>query len=155
LRHNGQGCQIFLGTEYQNGEKIQNYHDLYQMSIKYNKRPQNGPRVHKCTNIFYCKTLQNLPKFVFLVRKQTIWQPCHNPPFFFLLSRSNFLSALTIEAAKCASQIAFVLLGSIVEVGRAWFLRARVGLGSGSGFIICPRGFAGLKTLLYTYLSCA
>jgi hypothetical protein len=29
----------------------------------------------KYTNTFYCKTLQNLPKFGFLVRKQTIWQP--------------------------------------------------------------------------------
>jgi hypothetical protein len=28
------------------------------------------------TNIFHCKTLQNLPKFGFLVWKQTIWQPC-------------------------------------------------------------------------------
>jgi hypothetical protein len=30
----------------------------------------------KYTNIFNCKTLQNLPEFVFLVWKQTIWQPC-------------------------------------------------------------------------------
>jgi hypothetical protein len=29
----------------------------------------------KYTNIFKCKTLQNLPKFGFLVCKQTIWQP--------------------------------------------------------------------------------
>jgi hypothetical protein len=29
----------------------------------------------KYTNIFHCKTLQNLPKFGFLVLKQTIWQP--------------------------------------------------------------------------------
>jgi hypothetical protein len=29
----------------------------------------------KFTNIFYCKTLQNLPKLGFLVRKETIWQP--------------------------------------------------------------------------------
>jgi hypothetical protein len=47
-----QGCQIFLGTKYQNGEK----------SIKY-------------TLTFHGKTLQNLPKFGFLVWKQTIWQP--------------------------------------------------------------------------------
>jgi hypothetical protein len=31
--------------------------------------------VIKCKNIFYSKALQNLPKFGFLVRKQTIWQP--------------------------------------------------------------------------------
>jgi hypothetical protein len=36
---------------------------MHQVSIKY-------------TNVFHCKTLQNLPKFGFLVRKQTIWQPC-------------------------------------------------------------------------------
>jgi membrane-associated HD superfamily phosphohydrolase len=31
----------------------------------------------KYTNIFHCKTLQNLPKFVFFFAwKQTIWQPC-------------------------------------------------------------------------------
>jgi hypothetical protein len=29
----------------------------------------------KYTNDFQCKTLPNLPKFAFLVRKQTIWQP--------------------------------------------------------------------------------
>jgi hypothetical protein len=29
----------------------------------------------KYTNIFHCKTLQNLPKFGFLGWKQTIWQP--------------------------------------------------------------------------------
>jgi hypothetical protein len=63
------GCQIFLGTNYQNGEK-------------YTKRPQNIPNGHnipisnghkidqmvaKYTKIFHCKTLQNLPKFGFLV----------------------------------------------------------------------------------------
>jgi hypothetical protein len=35
---------------------------MNQVSIKY-------------TIIFHCKTLQNLPKFEFLVWKQTIWQP--------------------------------------------------------------------------------
>jgi hypothetical protein len=30
----------------------------------------------KYTNIFLSKALQNLPKFGFLVWKQTIWQPC-------------------------------------------------------------------------------
>jgi hypothetical protein len=33
----------------------------------------------KYSNIFHCKTLQNLPKFGFLVLKQTIWQPCVRP----------------------------------------------------------------------------
>jgi hypothetical protein len=30
----------------------------------------------KYTNIFHCLTLQNLPKFGFLVGKYAIWQPC-------------------------------------------------------------------------------
>jgi hypothetical protein len=34
--------------------------------------------VIKYTKFFHSKTLQNLPKFEFLVWKQTIWQPCSN-----------------------------------------------------------------------------
>jgi hypothetical protein len=37
----------------------------------------------KYTIISNCKTLQNLPKFRFMVWKQTIWQPCFGPPKFF------------------------------------------------------------------------
>jgi hypothetical protein len=33
-----QGCQIFLGTKYQKGKNIPYYLELYQTSIKYNKR---------------------------------------------------------------------------------------------------------------------
>jgi hypothetical protein len=40
------------------------------MSIKWTKCPENIPTI-----IFHCKTLQSLPKFGFLVWKQTIWQP--------------------------------------------------------------------------------
>jgi hypothetical protein len=65
-----QGCQIFLGPKYQNGEKytklpqnISNGRKIDQMVIKY-------------TKIFHSKTLRNLPKLGFLVWKQTIWQPC-------------------------------------------------------------------------------
>jgi hypothetical protein len=57
---------------------------------KYTKWPQNIPNGHKTfpmtvkldqmvikhAKIFHCKTLQNLPKLVFVVWKQTIWQPC-------------------------------------------------------------------------------
>jgi hypothetical protein len=32
----------------------------------------------KYINIFHCKAHQNLPKLGFLVRKETIWQPCHH-----------------------------------------------------------------------------
>jgi hypothetical protein len=34
-----QGCQIFLGTKHQRGKNIPYYHELYQMSLKCNKRP--------------------------------------------------------------------------------------------------------------------
>jgi hypothetical protein len=52
-----QGCQIFLETMYQNGEKIikittklPNGRNIFQMGIKY-------------TNIFHSKALQNLHKW--------------------------------------------------------------------------------------------
>jgi hypothetical protein len=55
-----QGCQIFLGTTYQNGKKC-------QITIKL----QNGRKIDqmaaKYTIILHCITLQNLPKFEFLV----------------------------------------------------------------------------------------
>jgi hypothetical protein len=34
-----QGCQIFLGTPYQNGKNIPNEHKIYQLAIKYTIRP--------------------------------------------------------------------------------------------------------------------
>jgi hypothetical protein len=75
-----QGCQIFLGTWYQNQKK-------------WTKWTQNGPNGHKISqmspnvckifqmaikyiNIFQSKALQNLPKLAFLIWKETIWQPC-------------------------------------------------------------------------------
>jgi hypothetical protein len=65
----GQGCQIFLGATYQNGKKIPEW----QQNIP------NGSKIDemsvKFTNIFYCKSLQNLPKLAFLIWKYTIWQP--------------------------------------------------------------------------------
>jgi hypothetical protein len=57
-----QGCQIFLDTIYQNEGKYTKLPQHYLMTIKY-------------TSIFPSKVLQNLPKLVFLVWKQTIWQP--------------------------------------------------------------------------------
>jgi hypothetical protein len=73
-----QGCQIFLSTKTKTGKNTKllrtmpNVHKtpitkdskMDQVSIKY-------------TNIFHCKTLQNLPKFGFSAWKQTIWQPWH------------------------------------------------------------------------------
>jgi hypothetical protein len=86
-----QGCQIFLGTLYQNGGKytkwpqnIPNDHKIYQMTTKYTKWPQNIPNGHKVyqmaviyldklsimyTNIFHSNVLQKLLKFGFLVWK--------------------------------------------------------------------------------------
>jgi hypothetical protein len=65
----GQGCQIFLGATYQNGKNVP----------KWPQNIPNGCKIDemsiKFTNIFYCKTLQNLPKLEFLVWKYTIWQP--------------------------------------------------------------------------------
>jgi hypothetical protein len=43
----------------------------------------------KFTNIFNCKALQNLPKFVFLVWKYTIWQP-FTTPFLQSVFHTNF-----------------------------------------------------------------
>jgi hypothetical protein len=71
------GCQIFLGTTYQNGEKNtkwpQNKYTKWRLNIS------NGHKINqvliKYTKVFYCKTHQNLPALGVLVWKQTIWQP--------------------------------------------------------------------------------
>jgi hypothetical protein len=55
----GQGCQIFLDTTYQNGEG----HKIYQMIIKIPNRRKIDQVATKYTNIIPCTTLQNLPKF--------------------------------------------------------------------------------------------
>jgi hypothetical protein len=39
MRINNRVARFFFGTKYQNEKNILNYHELYQMSIKYNKRP--------------------------------------------------------------------------------------------------------------------
>jgi hypothetical protein len=74
-----QGCQIFLGTTYQNRKSIPNHYKINQMSIKYIGIP-NGCQIEqmsiKYIEIFRSKTLQKLPKFVFLVWKFTFLQPC-------------------------------------------------------------------------------
>jgi hypothetical protein len=57
-------------------ENIPIYHKIHQMAIKYIKWPKNWTNVHKINHIFHFRTLQNLPKFIFLVWKCTIWQPC-------------------------------------------------------------------------------
>jgi hypothetical protein len=53
-------ARFLLVQNTKTGENIPNYHKLYQMSIKYNKRPLNGPSVHK---IYHHLPLQDPPKF--------------------------------------------------------------------------------------------
>jgi hypothetical protein len=80
LRHRvtlEQGCQIFLYTIYQNGEKYANLSQHYQMTINYTKWRKMFQTTIKYTN--HSKALQNLPKLIFLVSKYTIWQPCPGP----------------------------------------------------------------------------
>jgi hypothetical protein len=79
----GQGCQIFLDTIYQNVGKYTKLLQNYQITIKCKKCPWHIPNGHKkYTNIFHSKALQNLPKFGFLVGKNTIWQSWFRPECF-------------------------------------------------------------------------
>jgi hypothetical protein len=43
----GQGCQIFLGTLYQNRKNVPNEYNMYQMAIKYPKCLYSIPNGHK------------------------------------------------------------------------------------------------------------
>jgi hypothetical protein len=55
LFHSNQGCQMLLGTTYQNGKiyiyqitiNIPNGHKIYQMATRYTKWPQDIPNGHK------------------------------------------------------------------------------------------------------------
>jgi hypothetical protein len=73
------GLPDFWGTTYQNGEKIDQRTTKYTKELlNIPKEPQNIPKDYKIyqkvykiyqrtikyTNIFHCKTLQNLPKMV-------------------------------------------------------------------------------------------
>jgi hypothetical protein len=56
-----------------------NDHKIYHNAIKYTIHTYGmkmDQMAIKYTRIFHCKKLKNLPKFGFLVWKQTIWQPC-------------------------------------------------------------------------------
>jgi hypothetical protein len=62
--------------------KMPKWGKIYQITANLTKCPwyvtqdRNIGQVSiKYTVLFHCKTLQNLPKFGFLVWKQTIWQP--------------------------------------------------------------------------------
>jgi hypothetical protein len=56
-----QGCQIFRGTIYQNGENIPNDHKINLSAIKYTKWPENWPNGHR---IYQHLLLQDTPKFI-------------------------------------------------------------------------------------------
>jgi hypothetical protein len=62
------GCQIFLGKTYQNGKKIC---QMITKCTEWTLKNRFGHEIDKLainnTNIFYCKTFQNLPKLGFLV----------------------------------------------------------------------------------------
>jgi hypothetical protein len=60
-------ARFFLVQNTKTGKNIPNYHELYQISIKYNKDHKMDQVSIKYINMFQCKTLQNLPKFGFLV----------------------------------------------------------------------------------------
>jgi hypothetical protein len=57
-----QGCQIFLKTIHQNGEKLTKLPIYYQMTIKYNKCPYNA----------YSKFLRGLQRFYSLHTNKVI-----------------------------------------------------------------------------------
>jgi hypothetical protein len=75
-----QGCQTFLGTTYQNLEKISPKRP--QKYTKLPKKIRNGSKKDqmaiKFTNIFHCKTLQNFTQIgiLWFENIHTIWQPC-------------------------------------------------------------------------------
>jgi hypothetical protein len=76
-----QGCQIFPGTIYQNGENIPNLPQLCQMYWNIPNGREIFQMAIKYTNFFHFKALQNVPKLEFWVWKYTIWQPCSRWPF--------------------------------------------------------------------------
>jgi hypothetical protein len=96
-----QGCQIFPGPNIPKRKKYTKWPQtmpkgltLYQMGIKYSKWSYN------ITPFFYSKALQILPKVVFFVWKQTIWQPCVAPCRTYIQQRLTKLgSILTVSDA--------------------------------------------------------
>jgi hypothetical protein len=76
-----------IGATYQNGK-------IYQMATKCTKFSHNLPKgLTIYTNLLLSMALQNIPKSEFLVRKNTIWQPCslHSSDLssYFLLSTAR------------------------------------------------------------------
>jgi hypothetical protein len=61
------GCQIFLGTTYQNMKNLPNDQQVYQMAINIPNGHKMCQMAIKYANIFHSKTLQNLLKMGLLV----------------------------------------------------------------------------------------
>jgi hypothetical protein len=63
-----QGCQIFLGTTYQNWKNVPNDLKLYQTALNYTTLPyKNLKQFEKYTKKLNDKALKNVPKLEFLV----------------------------------------------------------------------------------------
>jgi hypothetical protein len=56
-----QGCQIFLGKTYQNGNYVPNRRKTYQIVVKYSKGPQNIPKLPRPSKIY--PSFQSPPKY--------------------------------------------------------------------------------------------
>jgi hypothetical protein len=92
-----QGCQIFMGTFYQNGE------NLYQKTIKYTEWPQTIPKekIYQHTKIFHCYTLQNLPKLFF----GFVNLPSGNPSSAYLGGHTSCLNQRDVGPSKLFSPL--------------------------------------------------
>jgi hypothetical protein len=60
-----QGCQIYIGTAYQNRKSVPNHHKIYQMAVIIPNDHNIFQTTSECTYIFHSKSLQNVPKLVF------------------------------------------------------------------------------------------
>jgi hypothetical protein len=113
----------------------QNVEKLYQITRKYTKCQQNIPigrkidrMTIKCTNIFYCKTLQNLPKVGNLGLKiyhlATLLQ--NNTFSFENKSKMQLKASAHFFPASCFCKLCIILtfgMESIIKYIIHWFNR--------------------------------
>jgi hypothetical protein len=89
-------ARFFLTQNTKTVKNLPNYHNI----TKWTQSVPNGRKMDqvstKYANIFYSKTLQNLPKFGFLVWKYIIWQPLRPSS----KARDDKLSALPLTSIK-------------------------------------------------------
>jgi hypothetical protein len=97
VRAPDQGCQIFLGTRYQNGEKytkwpqnIPNDLKIYQMTTKYTKWPQNIPDSHK----IFPMGPYNTPNGHEICQNVSLQDPPNFPKLGFIGLKTNHLATL-------------------------------------------------------------